>query len=368
MKQFWAIFIKEFKHVLRDSKTMLMLFGLPIIQILLFGFALNNEVKNASLLIINHSSDPFATQLVEKFRARPNFVLKKHTRDHTILESEFQKGLIQLALIIPDNFSPISTPEESVDVQLIVDASNPNTATALVQFATSIIQDLQSEASPESNLRSDFRVETSMIYNPDLSSARTFVPGLIALILLLICVLMTSVSLVREKEKGNMEVLLISPVRPLTIIMAKVVPYLLLSLINLAVVLFLSVFVLSIPIAGSLWLLSVESILLILTSLCLGLLISALAQSQETAMMIALMGMLLPTLLFTGFMFPLENMPLPLQYISYLLPSRWYYSAANDIMIKGLGISDVWRETLILTGMCVALFFLSIRSFKSRLT
>ena len=165
-----------------------------------------------------------------------------------------------------------------------------------------------------------------------------------------------------------MEVLLISPVRPLTIIMAKVVPYLLLSLINLAVVLFLSVFVLSIPIAGSLWLLSVESILLILTSLCLGLLNSALAQSQETAMMIALMGMLLPTLLFTGFMFPLENMPLPLQYISYLLPSRWYYSAANDIMIKGLGISDVWRETLILTGMCVALFFLSIRSFKSRLT
>lgn len=368
MKRFLAFIRKEFQHVLRDPKTMLILFGLPVIQILLFGFALSNEIKNAPMLIMDYSSDPLTTRLVEKFRASTYFDIVKYSTHKDDLESEFQKGHIQIALVIPEQFPTDLSPGEAADLQLIADASNPNTATSLVQFATGIIQDFQMESVPKPILTSNIRTETRMIYNPELSSARTFVPGLIALILLLVCVLMTSVSIVREKEKGNMEVLLVSPINPLTIVLAKAVPYLILSLVNLGIILMLSVFVLQIPIAGSLLLLIGESVLLIITALSLGLLISTITQSQETAMLIALMGMLLPTLLFTGFMFPLENMPIALQYVSNLIPSRWYYTIANDIMIKGLGFEAVWKETLILLGMTVILLFLSIRGFKSRLT
>lgn len=368
MKRFNAFVRKEFYHVFRDPKTMLMLFGLPVIQILLFGFALSNEIKNAPLLVMDYSNDVATQQLIEKFRTSPYFSIVKTSTNREELESEFQKGHIQLALIIGDQFMENFTRSSSVEIQLIADASNPNTATNLVQYATGIIANFQAESNISYGNIPLIRTETRMIYNPELSSARNFVPGLIALILLLVCVLMSSVSIVREKEKGNMEVLLVSPVNPLTIVISKAVPYLILSLVNLGVILILSIFLLKIPIAGSLLLLIGESILLIITALSLGLLISTLTQSQETAMLISLMGMLLPTLLFTGFMFPLENMPIALQYFANLIPSRWFYVIANSIMIKGLGFESVWKETFILLGMTAGLLILSIRSFKSRLT
>lgn len=368
MKRFIAFIKKEFRHVFRDPKSMLMLFGLPVIQILLFGFALSNEIKNAPLLIMDYSNDAASHQLISKFRASHYFNIVSQSRSQEDLESEFQNGHIQLAVVIPDEFLQNLTGSENVDIQLIADASNPNSATSLVQYATAVIRDFQMESRNTDALLPLIRTETRMIYNPELSSARNFVPGLIALILLLICVLMSSVSIVREKERGNMEVLLVSPVNPLTIVIAKAIPYLVLSLINLGIILTLSVFLLKIPIAGSLLLLVGESILLIITALALGLLISTLTDSQETAMMIALMGMLLPTLLFTGFMFPLENMPIALQYFANVIPSRWFYVIANAVMIKGLGLAAVWKETLILVVMTLVLLTLSIRLFKSRLS
>ncbi len=368
MKQFLAFIGKEFRHVFRDPKTMLMLFGLPIIQILLFGFALSNEIKNARIMVMDYSGDAATQVIIEKFRASDYFTIASFSRKKEDLATAFQKGNIKLALIFPGDFLKDLTRSSGADIQLIADASDPNTATTLVQYASRIIRDYQQQLNTPSVQTVRINMETKMIYNPGLSSSRNFVPGLIALILLLVCVLMTSVSIVREKEKGTMEVLLVSPVNPLTIVIAKAVPYLVLSLINLAVILILSVFLLNIPIAGSLLLLIGESVLLIITALSLGLLISTLTNTQETAMMIALMGMLLPTLIFTGFLFPLENMPIALQYFADIIPSRWYYVIAKSIMIKGLGFSAIWKETLILMGMTLFLLVLSIRLFKSRLT
>ncbi|MCA9749377.1 MAG: ABC transporter permease, partial [Romboutsia sp.] len=231
----------------------------------------------------------------------------------------------------------------------------PNTANTLSTYAMGIIMDYQQQLMNGASVPMQITTDLRMIYNPELKGVYNFVPGVMALVLLLVCVLMTSVSIVRLKELGTMEVLLVSPFNPVMVVIAKAVPYFILSLINLTVILLLSSFVMGMPINGSLALLYFSSSILICTALALGLLISNLTDSQETAMLLSLMGMLLPTVLFTGFMFPLENMPLPLQYISNLIPSKWYYIIVKSIMIKGLGIKAIWKELLILTGMTVFL-------------
>jgi len=206
-----------------------------------------------------------------------------------------------------------------------------------------------------------------MLYNPELKGAYSFVPGVMALVLMLVCAMMTSIAIVREKEMGTMEVILVSPLKPFRIIIAKTIPYLFVSLLNIITILLLSVYVLDVPIVGSLWLLMVESTLFTITSLSVGILISNSAKTQQTAMFVSLMSLFLPTLLFSGFLFPIENMPLPLQVISNVVPSKWYYIIVKDIMIKGLGFTSIWKETLILMGMTTALLGISIYKFKIRL-
>lgn len=206
-----------------------------------------------------------------------------------------------------------------------------------------------------------------MVYNPELKSVVNFVPGVISLILLLVCVLMTSVSIVKEKESGTMEVLLVSPFSPFGVIVSKAVPYLALSLINLTVILLLSIFVLGMPVNGSFLLLYAVSTLFIITALSLGLLISNITTSQQAAMLVSLMGMLVPSILFTGFMFPLENMPYVLQLFANIVPAKWYYIIVKSVMIKGLGFEAIWKETLVLLGMTILLLVVNIRKFKIRL-
>jgi ABC-2 type transport system permease protein len=235
-------------------------------------------------------------------------------------------------------------------------------------YATNIIADYQRELMDGQKLPFQINTEMRMIYNPELKGTTNFVPGVMALVLFLISVLMTSVSIVREKEMGTMEVLLVSPFNAVLVVISKAIPYFLLSLFNLVIILLLSVYLLDMPIKGSIILLFAESALLIITSLSLGLLISNSTASQSTAMLISLMGMLLPTVMFAGFMFPLENMPKALQIISNIIPAKWYYIIAKSIMIKGLGFSAIWKETLVLLGMTLFLLFVSIKKFKIRLS
>lgn len=368
MKQFIVFIKKEFYHVFRDRKTLLMLFGLPIAEIVLFGFALTNEIKNSKIIIVDYSKDIATQQIITKIAASQYFSLEQSVMDHNQIESAFKKGKIKLAVIFPRNFNNDLLHLNKVQVQVIADASDPNTATTLTNYISSILMDYQTQLTPNKKVPYRIIPEVRMLYNPELKGAPNFVPGVMALVLMLVCTMMTSIAIVREKELGTMEILLVSPFKPAYIILSKAVPYLIISLADLVIILVLSVFLLNLPIKGNIILLLFESALFIITSLSIGLIISTIAESQQAAMMGSAMGMMLPTILLTGFMFPIENMPVALQVISNIVPSRWYYIIIKDVMLKGLGFSAVWKETLILAGMALLLLTLSLRNFKIRLS
>ncbi|MCO5239161.1 MAG: ABC transporter permease [Chitinophagaceae bacterium] len=368
MKQFLSFVRKEFYHVFRDSKTLLMLFGIPIVLIVLFGFAVTNEIKNAKIVVCDYAKDPASQEIVHKLSVSETFHLDKTLLSYSQMEEAFKKENIKLAIIFPANFYKDLLHLNKAQVQIIADGSDPNTANTLTNYAISVIMEYQQKLMQDNNIPYSIAPEIRMLYNPELKGAINFVPGIMALVLLLVCVLMTAVSIVREKEAGTMEVLLVSPFSPFMVIISKAIPYLVLSLINLAVILILSVTLLGMPINGSVWLLVAESTLFIICALSLGLLISNVTQSQQTAMLLAVMGMMLPTMLFTGFMFPLENMPKALQIFSNIVPSKWYYIIVKSIMIKGLGFSAIWKETLILFGATCFFLVVSLRSFKIRLS
>jgi ABC-2 type transport system permease protein len=367
MNQFLSFVRKEFYHVFRDPKTMLLLFGMPIIQIVLFGFALTNEIKNTHIIVCDYAHDPASQRIIDLLEASQNFEIKRSLLSHDQIERDFKKENIKLAIVFPDGFNHDLLHTHAAQVQIIADASDPNTATTLTAYATNIIRRYQEEVQQNQSVPYRINTEVRMIYNPELKGTTNFVPGVMALVLMLVCVLMTSVSIVREKENGTMEILLVSPFHPLLVIISKAVPYLILSLFNLCVIIFLSIYLLDMPIHGNILLLFAESTLLIITALSLGLLISNSTNSQQAAMLISMLGMMLPTMLLTGFMFPLENMPKPLQLVANIVPSKWYYIIVKSIMIKGLGFAYVWKETLVLLGMTVLLLAISLKRFKIRL-
>jgi len=368
MKQFLTFIRKEFAHVLRDKKTLLILFGMPVVQILIFGFALTNEVKNARIVILDQANDPASQRIISKLEASRYFEISHTVMNHEDLENAFKKGDIRLAVIFPAGFNNDLLHQNHASIQVIADASDPNNATTLTSYVSAVIQDYLSETEQTNHVPYQIQPQIRYLYNPQLKGAPNFVPGVMALVLMLVCVMMTAVSIVKEKETGTMEILLVSPFSPLMVIVSKAVPYLILSLVNVASILLLSVFVLGLPINGSIGLLFAESTLFIITCLTLGIFISVKTDTQQAAMLISLMGMLLPTILFSGFMFPIENMPLPLQWFSNIVPSKWYYIIVKSIMIKGLGFGAIWKETLILAGITIVLLFISLKSFKIRLS
>jgi ABC-2 type transport system permease protein len=367
MKQFITFLRKEFAHVLRDRKTLLILFGMPIMQILIFGFALTNEVKNSKIVIVDNAKDIASQKIISKIDASRYFELEESIMNAQQIEDAFRKGVIKMAVIFPADLNNDLMHQRKAQIQVIADASDPNTANTLTNYVSSIIQDYQNDLDKTSIQPYRIEPQTRMLYNPQLKGAHNFVPGVIALVLMLVCVMMTAVSIVREKEIGTMEILLVSPFKPIMVMVSKAIPYLLLSLINVAIILLLSVFVLEVPVNGSVLLLFAESTLFIITCLTLGIFISVKTSSQQVAMLISLMGMLLPTILFSGFMFPIENMPKALQIFSNVVPAKWFYIIVKSIMIKGIGFSGIWKETLILFGITIFFLIVSLKNFKIRL-
>ena len=367
MKQLGSFVRKEFYHVFRDWKTLLMLFGLPIVQIALFGFALTNEIKNANIVIVDNAHDNASRQLIDKIEGSRFFSVRKKLFSPQQIDAAFKEGTIKMAIVFPVNFNEDLLHLNKANLQVIADASDPNTAMTLNNYLSSIVSDYQQSLANAQAQPYQIVPEVRMLYNPDLKGAPNFVPGVMAMVLLLVCVMMTSVSIVREKEMGTMEILLVSPVKPLMVIFSKAIPYLILSIVNLCAILLLSVYVLDLPIKGSIALLFGASILLILTALALGLLISTVTSSQQSAMFASMLGMMLPTMLLSGYMFPIENMPFVLQLLSNIIPARWYYIIVKAVMLKGLGFSSIWKEMLILFGMTLFFTALSLRNFKTRL-
>lgn len=360
MKQFLAFVQKEFYHIFRDKRTILILLGMPVVEIILFGFAITTEVNNIRVAILDPSNDPVTTKIIERFDENPYFIVTKRLRTSSDIEKVFQKGETDLILAFSDNFDANVYRTKEASIQLIVDATDPNTASMLTNYAKNI---LASVADASQN-----HIEIKLLYNPQMKSAYNFVPGVMGLILMLICAMMTSISIVREKETGTMEVLLVSPIRPIFIIVAKAVPYFVLSCVNLVTILLLSVYVLHVPIAGNLFWLSMLSVIFILVALALGLLISTIATTQVAAMLISGMAMMMPVMLLSGMIFPIESMPAPLQWISNIIPAKWYIIAVKKIMIEGLDISFAWKESAILLLMGIFIVAVSLKKFSKRLS
>jgi len=369
MKQLLVFIRKEFYHVFRDQRTLLIMFGLPIVQLVLFGFALSSEVKNIRLVVADYAKDVNSEKLIDKIATSTYLIVERATVTQEQIEKEFKKGEVKGALIIPANFSSDLMHIGKAPVQVITDGSDPNIAKTIVNYLTTIITDFQEQFAPTASTLYPLHIqpEIRMLYNEEGNGSLNFIPGVMALILMIVCTALTSVSIVKEKEMGTMEVLLVSPFKPVFVLIAKAVPYLILSLVNFTLILLLTVFVLDIQIQGNILLLYFESTLFIITCLSLGLLISNVTNSQQTALLISLMGMMLPTLIFTGFLMPLENMPKAFQLISYVIPSRWYYLIVKSVMLKGLGFSFVWKETLVLMCMSTGLLTIALKNFKVRL-
>ena len=367
MKQFRGFVIKEFYHIFRDYRTMIILFGMPLVQILLFGFAITNEIKDAGIAVLDNSKDHITQQITNKLTSSGYFKLEKNLTNYNEIEENFRKGKIKEVIIFENNFAQKLEKEKRANIQIIADASDPNTASLLSNYTEQIINSFQADLMKDKKLPMQINAEIKMLYNEELKGVFMFVPGTITILLMLISAMMTSISITREKELGTMEILLASPLKPIQIIIGKVVPYIFISFIIAVIILMLGFTVFGMPVQGSLLLLMGECLLFIIMSLSLGILISTIAKTQQVAMMLSMFALMLPTILLSGFIFPIENMPLPLRLFSHIIPSRWFIVIIKAIMLKGVGLQYIWKETLIIIIMTLTFIGLSIKKFKIRL-
>ncbi|HEY5499424.1 MAG TPA: ABC transporter permease [Bacteroidales bacterium] len=367
----WNFFIafvrKEFYHIFRDRMSMLILLVMPILMLILFGYALNTEVKNSKIAVYDPSHDEVTRALVEKLQVNNYFVLHKMLKSPDEVDKCFKSGEVAMIIVFSENFYENLLHGGHAQIQLLADGSDPNTASTITTYATNIIAGYQQDLLKMDKIPYQITPEIKLLYNPSMVAAYNFVPGVMGMIILLICAMMTSVSIAREKENGTMEILLVSPMKPLYVILSKAVPYFFLSIVNLFTILVVSVFVMGVPIAGSFFWLIVLSLLYIFVSLALGLLISSVVNTQMAAMLISAMGLMMPVMLLSGMLFPSENMPVFLQLIGDTIPAKWYIEAVKKIMIKGLGVGAILNELAVLTVMAVALISISLRNFKIRL-
>ena len=351
MKQFFSFVIKEGKHILRDKRTMLILFGMPLVLMLLFGFAITNDVKNVRTVVVTSSMDHLTRQAVDRLSASEYFTITQVVATPRDAERVIRGQKADMAIVFGPDFA-----SKRSGVQFIVDGADPNMAQQWTNYATGLILNADGGA-----------VNTKLLYNPQMKSAYNFVPAIRGMLLMLVCAMMTSISIVREKEKGTMEVLLVSPVKPLMIIIAKAIPYLALAFVILLIILLMARYVLGVPLAGSLFWIIMISVIYILLALSLGLLISNVAKTQLVALLMSAMVLLVPIVMLSGMIFPVESMPEILQWISAIVPPRYYIDAMRKLMIMGVGIQEVTREVLILVGMVTLLMTLALVKFNKRL-
>ena len=366
MKQFLGFIKKEFYHIFRDFRTLVILFGIPVTQILIFGYVVTNEIDNVKIIIFDQAKDEVSRDITNRILASGYFILENEISNPNQIEDYFKKGDVKEAIIFEEGLAERMQKEGCENIQLIVDASDANTSKLIVNYTSSIINNYMKE---KQIAMPPFQIipESRMLYNENLEGVYMFVPGTMALILVLISAMMTSISIAREKEMGTMEILLVSPLKPIQIVVGKVIPYFVLSLVNALIIITMAYFLFKVPIEGSLVLLIGESMLFVLMSLSLGIMISTLTQSQQTAMMISIFALMMPTILLSGFMFPIENMPMPLQIISNIVPPKWYIIILKKIMLMGAPFSMIWKETLILASMCIVFILISVKRFKIRL-
>lgn len=369
MKDIFAFIRKEFKHIFRDRRTTLIVLIMPIVQIVLFGFAISTDVHNAVVDIVGDASDPAVQRIIQRIDSNEYLEVGNIYASPAAIDDRMRKGKISAAVCFEQNFDSNLAAGSTAVVRIIADGADPNTAQTVTSYIKGVIQSEQAEirTAMTGGGSVSMRPNVQLMYNPAMNSAYNFVPGVMGLVLMLICSMMTAVSIVREKEQGTLELVLVSPVKPFWIILSKIVPYLVLSIVNFVTTLLLAHFVMGVPVNGSLALLSLVSLVFVGSSLGLGLLVSVISATQQTAMLICGMGLTMPTMMLSGLIFPCESMPMWLQVFSDIIPAKWFIIMVKKIMIQGAGFTSIVKEFCVLLGMMVALLWFSIKKFKTRL-
>ena len=367
MNRFKGFVIKEFFHILRDPRTLLILIGIPVAQIMIFGFVISNDIKDVHIAIYDQSNDEVTREITNKIISSGYFILAEPITHHTQIEKRFKRGIVREVIVFEQDFAEKLEREGNADLQIIADASDANTANLISNFTQAIVSDYLRKLNVNSQVPLKIETEARMLFNEEMKGVYMFVPGTMALILMLISTMMTSISIAKEKEFGTMEVLLVSPLKPIQIIIGQVAPYVALAFLDAVLILIMGIYVFKMPLLGSTLLLLLASLLYILMALSLGILISTIVKTQQVAMFISLIGLLLPTMLLSGFIFPIENMPLVLQWVANILPFKYFIVMIKDIMLKGVGMAYIWKEVLILIGFTVFFIVVSVKKFKLRL-
>jgi ABC-2 type transport system permease protein len=367
MNRFFGFVKKEFQHIFRDVRTLVILFGLPVVMIVLFGYVVTTEIKDVKVGIWDRSRDPASTQAIQKIFSSGYFVPAGYLDHEEQIGELFRNGRAKVVIIFEAGFEKKLESEKRAAVKLVTDASDANSAQLAQTYLQGVLISHFRAVNQDLRVPWEIGVESRMFYNDELKGVYMFVPGLMALILMLISALMTSVTITREKEFGTMELLLASPLKPREIILGKVAPYVLLAFINAMTIVIVGFLVFHVPVVGSIWLLMLECLLYITLALSLGVLISTSARTQQMAMVMSMLGLMLPTILLSGFIFPIDNMPVILQWLSTIMPARWFVVIVKNIMLKGTGITFIWKETLILLGMTLFFILAAVRRFNIRL-
>jgi ABC-2 type transport system permease protein len=367
MKHFIGFVKKEFLHIIRDFRTLMLLFLLPVAMILIFGYVIRNEILDVKIAVLDNSKDEVTREITGKILSSDFFLLYENIYKTDDIHNTFKKGRIKEIIIFEPDFGMKLEKSGYAQMQLLADASDPNSASLSINYTQGII--INYLKGINKNIEQPLRIipRVRMMYNPELKSSFMFVPGTMAMILMLVSALLTSISIVREKESGTMETLLVSPLKPIQIVLGKVTPYVILSVVNAITIILLGYYVFGLPVRGSFVLLLAESILFITLALSLGIFISTFSNSQQVAMFISVIGLMLPTILLSGFIFPIENMPVILQWLSCVVPPTYFISIIRNIMLKGTDFSYIWFETLVIAGITLLFITLSIIKFKTRL-
>ena len=361
--RFTGFIRKEFYHIFRDYRSLFILIGMPVVQILLFGYAITTDIKDAKIAILDNSKDVTTMKITNKLLSSGYFKLYENLSSLNDVEKSFRRGKVKEVIIFEGGFEKKLKKTGKAGIQIIADATDPNTAGLLVSYTNAVIASYQQEVKVPYQIVQNVR----MVFNPEMKSVYMFIPGTMVIILMLVCAMMTSISITREKETGTMEVLLVSPLKPFHIIAGKVIPYIVLSVIDALVILSMGHFVFGLVIHGSLLLLLAESILFVIMALSMGIMISTVAPSQQVAMLLSLAGLMLPSILLSGFIFPIENMPVVLQWFCNIIPAKWFIIIIRSIILKGVGLEVLWKETLVLMLLTVFFITVSVKRFKIRL-
>jgi len=354
---------KEFIHIVRDFRTLIIIFAMPVLMLMMYGYAINMEIQNIDLVALDHSQTPASRKLVQAFEGSRFFTVRYFDGGESAIGRLFQNRAAQAALIIPPDFAKTLRRPNPTAVQIVIDAGDSNSAQAIRNYAAAVLQAYNADR----GLRLPFDVQTTIQYNPGLKSSYFFVPGLMALILMMISALLTSIAIAREKETGTMEQMLVSPVRPTEIIIGKVAPYILMAFMDGVLILLVAHFWFKVPIVGSLVMILGASLLFVFVALALGLLISTRAQTQQVAMMAALMASMLPTVMLSGFIFPIAGLPKPLQLVTHAVPAKYFLQIIRGMMLKGNSVVELWQPLLVLAGMGIFFTMVSVRKFKMTL-